>query len=51
MIDVEELAIPANVCYICDEFLPHYCAPIIVRSRQVFTGKRLITITDRHVER
>ena len=51
MIEIEELEIPMNICEVCGEFLPHYCAPIIVRSRQVFSGKRLITITDRHVDR
>jgi len=29
------------------EFLPHYCAAQITISRQKWTGRRIVTITDR----
>jgi len=39
--------VPERICEVCGEFLPHACAPVIVRKRERFSGKRLITITDR----
>jgi hypothetical protein len=41
------IAIPARTCPECGEFLPHACAPVIIIQRQRFTGRRVITITDR----
>jgi hypothetical protein len=38
---------PRHICPACGEFLPHYCASLVLISRQKFTGKRVITITDR----
>lgn len=39
--------VPAFICEACGEFLPHACAPIIIRSRERWTGARLIRIEDR----
>lgn len=39
--------VPAFTCEVCGEFLPHACAPIIIRKRAPFTGARLIRIEDR----
>jgi hypothetical protein len=41
------MVVPERICLICGEFLPHYCTPIITRSRAKWTGARVITITDR----
>jgi hypothetical protein len=40
-------AIPARTCEHCGEFLPHACAPGITITRQKWTGRRIITLTDR----
>ena len=39
--------VPAFTCEVCGEFLPHACAPIIIRSRKRFSGARQIAIIDR----
>jgi hypothetical protein len=41
------IIVPQHVCPVCGEFLPHWCAPVITRWRDRFTGKRRIAITDR----
>jgi hypothetical protein len=38
--------IPARTCQECGEFLPHSCAPIVTITRQKWTGRRIVTITD-----
>lgn len=38
---------PQHTCPVCGEFLPHYCAPAVTITRQRYTGKRLVVITDR----
>jgi hypothetical protein len=39
---------PARTCQQCGEFLPHFCAPEITIIRQKWTGRRIVTINDRH---
>jgi hypothetical protein len=39
--------VPARICAVCGEFLPHACAPVITRKRQRFTGRRILLIRDR----
>ncbi len=39
--------VPERICEVCGEFLPHACAPVILRKREPFTGKRIIKIIDR----
>jgi len=39
--------VPRRICNLCGEFLPHSCAPIITIRREKWTGRRIITITDR----
>ena len=38
---------PSRICAQCGEFLPHSCAPVIAITRQKWTGRRIVTITDR----
>lgn len=40
-------ACPKRTCPNCGEFLPHYCAATVTVTRQKFTGKRQVVITDR----
>ena len=42
-------AVPRKICPRpgCGEFLPHYCAEVVTVTRERWTGKRVITITDR----
>lgn len=39
--------VPSRTCQHCGEFLPHSCAPEITIIRQKWTGRRIVTITDR----
>ena len=41
------IGVPARTCQQCGEFLPHCCAPKITITRQKWTGRRIVTITDR----
>jgi hypothetical protein len=38
--------IPSRVCPVCDEFLPHYCAAIVIVRRLPF-GRKEVVINDR----
>jgi len=38
---------PARRCEVCGEWLPHACAPLVIITRQQWTGRRLVTIIDR----
>lgn len=38
---------PRRICETCGEYEPHACAPLITTSRQRWTGRRIVTITDR----
>ena len=40
-------AVPAATCPACSEFLPHACAPVVTLTRARFTGRRVLTVTDR----
>jgi hypothetical protein len=41
------IPVPAHICDICGEFLPHWCACIVRFSRERYTGRRVVKITDR----
>ena len=38
--------VPARTCPWCGEFLPHSCAPKVTITRQRWTGRRIVTLTD-----
>jgi hypothetical protein len=39
--------VPSRICQECGEFLPHSCAPLVTITRQKWTGRWIVTITDR----
>lgn len=41
------IPVPRHTCGACGEYLPHACAPLVTITRQRWTGKRIVTITDR----
>lgn len=43
----DPLCFPRRQCATCGEWLPHYCAALVTFARERFTGRRVITITDR----
>lgn len=40
--------VPHNVCEVCGEFLPHYCAAIVIVKRLRF-GRKVVAIIDRAI--
>jgi NMD protein affecting ribosome stability and mRNA decay len=38
--------VPRDTCGRCGEYLPHYCAAIVVVRRERF-GRKTVTVTDR----
>lgn len=44
------VSVPRHICGMCGEFLPHYCAAIIMIRRTRWNGRRIVTITDRSKE-
>lgn len=39
--------VPRSTCGECGEFLPHACAPVVLITRQRWTGRRVVVIRDR----
>lgn len=39
--------VPRTICETCGEFCPHACAPVVLITRERWTGRRVVTIRDR----
>jgi hypothetical protein len=39
--------VPRATCETCGEFSPHACAPVVLITRERWTGRRVVTIRDR----
>ena len=43
--------VPSGTCGACGEYLPHACAPLVLITREKWTGRRVVTIRDREPQR
>jgi hypothetical protein len=43
--------VPRATCETCGEFCPHACAPVVLITRERWTGRRVVTIRDREPHR
>jgi hypothetical protein len=41
------MPVPRATCEACGEFVPHACAPVVLVTREKWTGRRVVTIRDR----
>jgi hypothetical protein len=39
--------VPRSTCGECGEYLPHACAPVVLITREKWTGRRIVAIRDR----
>jgi len=40
-------SVPRRVCPVCQEYLPHSCAPLVIIRRPKWKTRRVVEIIDR----